>query len=75
LVGVLAGRLALVAALGGLLLGVDALDGRPDPLAVGLLSRVGRLGAEGPLRVGDLVGTPVVLDLGGGLESSPPAHS
>src|SRR4029453_4982228 len=30
--GVLAGRLALVAAVGGLLLGVEALDGRVGPL-------------------------------------------
>jgi hypothetical protein len=70
---VLAGRLALVAAVGGALLGVEALDGRTSPLAVGPLSRAGRLGAEGPLGISDLVGAPVQLDLGGGLAPSPPA--
>jgi hypothetical protein len=37
-----------VGAVGGPLLGVDPVDGRPGPLAVGPLSSVGRLWAQGP---------------------------
>jgi hypothetical protein len=37
--------------------------------------RVVRLGAKGPVRVGDVVGMPVLLDLGGGLAPGPPAPS
>ena len=33
---------------------------------------VAGLGAEGPVRIGDLVGAPVLLDLGGGLTPDPP---
>src|SRR4029450_6379334 len=73
LAGVLAGRPALVGAVGEALLGVNPLDGRAGPQAVGPLSRVGRLGAEGPHGVGDLVGAPVVLDLGGGGAPGPTA--
>jgi hypothetical protein len=72
LAGVLAGRLALVAAVGGPLLGVDSSDGRPGPLPVDTPGSVGRLRAEGPHRIGDAVGVPVVLDFGGALAPSPP---
>src|SRR4029450_10610817 len=65
LAGVLAGRLALVGAVGGPLLGLDSSDGRPGPLPVGPLGSVGRVRAEGPPRAGDGVGVPVVRDLGG----------
>ena len=59
--------LALVDAVGGPLLGVDPLDRRAGPLPVDPLSRVTRLGAERMVGVGDLVGVPVVLNLGRGL--------
>src|SRR4029453_12027544 len=65
LAGVLAGRLGLVAAVGGPLLGVDSSDGGSGLLPVGSLCSVGRLRAEGPIRVGDLVGVPVGPDLRG----------
>jgi hypothetical protein len=71
LAGVFAGRLALLGAVGGALLAVDALDGRADPLPVGPLGGVVGLGAEGPVRIGDVVAVPVVLDLGGGLPPGP----
>jgi hypothetical protein len=61
-----------VGAVGGPLLGVDPVDGRADPLPVGLLYSFGRLGAQGPHRIGDVVGVPVVLDLGSGLTPGPP---
>ena len=73
LAGVFAGRLALLGAVGGALLAVDALDGRTDPLPVGPLGGVVGLGAEGPVRIGDVVGAPVVLDLGGGVAPGPSA--
>jgi hypothetical protein len=73
LAGVLAGRLALLGAVGGPLLGVDSSDGGSGLLPVGLLCSVGRLRAEGPHRIGDAVGVPVVLDLGGALAPGPPA--
>ncbi len=60
-------------AVGGALLGLDPLDGRAGPLPVGPLGWVVGLGAEGPVGIGDLVGAPVVLDLGGGLAPGPPA--
>jgi hypothetical protein len=41
------------------------------PLPIGPLGRVGRLRAEGPVGVGDLVAAPVVLDFGGGLAPGP----
>jgi hypothetical protein len=66
-------RLALVDAVGGPLLGLDPLDRRAGPLPVDPLSRVTRLGAERMVGVGDLVGVPVVLDLGRGLAPRPPA--
>jgi hypothetical protein len=74
LAGVLAGRLDVAAAVGGTLLGVDPLDGRPDPLPVGPLGRIVGLGAEGPVGVGDLVGAPVLFDFGGGVAPGPPAR-
>ena len=60
-------------AVGGALLGLDPLDGRADPLPVGPLGWVVGLGAEGPVGISDLVGVPVLLDLGGGLPPGPPA--
>jgi hypothetical protein len=75
LAGVLAGRLAVAGAVGGPLLGVDPLDGRTDPLSVGPLSRVARLGAERPVRIRDLVDAPVLLELGGGLAPGSPGPS
>jgi hypothetical protein len=69
----LAGRPAVVGAVGGPLLDLDPLDGgRAGPLPVGPLGRVMRLGAEGPLRIRDVVAAPVVLELGGGLAPGPP---
>jgi hypothetical protein len=70
--GALAGRLDVAGAVGGTLLGLEVGDGRADPLVVGPLDRVVRLGADGPVGVGDLVGVPVVLDLGGGVAPGPP---
>jgi hypothetical protein len=71
--GVLAGRPAVVGAVGGPLLGVGALDGHAGPLPVSSLAGVVGLGAEGPLGVGDLVGAPVLLDLGRRVAPGPPA--
>jgi hypothetical protein len=67
LVGALGGRLDVVAAVGGALPGLDAVDGRAGPLPGGPLGRVAGLEAEGPDRVGDLASVPVLLDLGRGL--------
>jgi hypothetical protein len=53
-------------AVGRPLLGADPVDGRTDPLPVGPLSRVARLGAERPVRIRDLVDAPILLDLGRG---------
>jgi hypothetical protein len=39
------------------------------------LGRVMGLEAQGPVGVGDLVGAPVLLDLGGGVAPGPPASS
>ena len=61
LVGALGGRLGVAAAVGGALLGLDPLNGRADSLSISPLGRVAGLRAEGPLRVADLVGVPVVL--------------
>jgi hypothetical protein len=69
----LAGGLALVGPVGDPLLGVDPRDGGAGSLAVGPLGWVVRLGAERPVGVGDVVGVPVLLDLGGGLAPGPPA--
>ena len=70
LAGALAGRLALPGAVDAL--GVDPGDGRAGSLPVGPLGWVTRLGAKGPLGVGDLVAAPVLLDLGSGLAPGPP---
>ena len=69
----LAGRLAVVGAIGGALLSLDPLDGRAGPLPCGLLAGVVGLGAKGPVRISDAVGAPVLLDLGGGVAPGPPA--
>jgi hypothetical protein len=69
---VLAGGLEIAAAVGGPLLAVNPLDGRAGPLPVGPLSWVMGFGAEGPLGVGDLVGAPILFDLGCGLAPGPP---
>jgi hypothetical protein len=68
---VLAGRLGVAAAVGGPLLRPDLLDGGTSSLAVGPLAWAVGLEAKGPLRVGDLVGAPVVLDLGSGVAPGP----
>src|SRR5215207_2010742 len=73
LAGGFAGRLEVAAGVGGALLGLNPLDGRVGSLPVGSLRRVAGLGAERPVRVGDVVGVPVLLDLGGGLAPGPPA--
>jgi hypothetical protein len=72
LAGALAGRLGVAARVGGALLGMDPLDGAAGPLPCGSLSRVLRLGAKRPLEIRDLVGAPVLLDLGRGLAPGPP---
>jgi hypothetical protein len=71
LIAGLAGELALVGAVGGALLGLEPLDGCAGSLPVGPLAWVARLEAEGPLWIRDVVGAPVVLDLGGGLAPGP----
>src|SRR4029453_3618509 len=71
-VGPLAAHLSVVGAASCPLLGLDALDGRPGPLSSGSLCPVGRLWAQGPVRIGYAVGVPVLLDLGGGLAPGPP---
>ena len=73
LVVALAGRLALVGAVGSPLLGLDALDGRADPLPVVPLGWIVGFGAQRPHRIGDAVGGSVLLDLTRGLAPSPPA--
>jgi hypothetical protein len=75
LIDALGGRLGIVGAVGGALLGLDPLDGPTGSLPVGPLSPVVGLGAERPVRIGDLVAAPVVLDLGGGLPPGPPTPS
>ena len=72
LIGPLAGRLTFVATVNGALLDLNPLDGGAGPLPGGPLSWVTRLGAQGPLRIRDLIGAPVVFDLGGGLAPGPP---
>jgi hypothetical protein len=72
LVGTLAGRLGIAAAVGGALLGMDPLDGAAGPLSDGPLGRVAGLGAESQLGIGDVVIAPVLLDLGRGLPPGPP---
>jgi hypothetical protein len=69
----LGGGLRLAGAAGGPLLGLDPPDGGVDLLPVGPLGRIIGLGAEGPLRVGDVVGASVLLDLGRGLAPGPSA--
>jgi hypothetical protein len=71
--GALAGRLKGARAVGGALLGLDPLDGAAGPLPCGSLVGVVGLGAKGPVGIGDLVGAPVLLDLGRGLTPGPPA--
>jgi len=61
-----------VGAIGRALISLDPLDGRAGPLAVSPLGGVIRLGAESPVRIRDVVGAPVLLDLGGGLAPGPP---
>jgi hypothetical protein len=73
LIGALAGRLVVVAAVGRALLGLDPLNGAVGPLPVGPLREVIGFSAEGPVRVGDVVGAPVLLDLGGRVAPGPPA--
>jgi hypothetical protein len=74
LAGALAGRLGVAGVLGGALLGVELLDGRAGPLPVGSLGWVVRLGAEDMVGVGDLIGTPVLLDLSGSVAPGPPTR-
>jgi hypothetical protein len=50
------------------LLDLASVDGGPDPLPIGPLGSVVGLRAEGPLQIGDVVGVPVLLDLGRGAE-------
>jgi hypothetical protein len=69
----LAGRLRVAGTLGGALLDLDPLDGGAGPLPVGPLGGVLGFGSEGPVRIGDVVAAPVVLDLGGGQAPGPPA--
>src|SRR5215217_4663679 len=71
LIGQLAGRLTFVATVNGTLLDLNLFDGGAGPLPGGPLGWVTGLGAQGPVPVGDVVGAPVVLDLGGGLGARP----
>ena len=71
--GAFAGRLGVAAAIGGPLLGLEPLDGRAGALPVGPLREVVGLSAQGPVRIGDVVAAPVVLDLGGGVAPGPSA--
>ena len=73
LAGSLAGRLGIADAVSGALFGLDPVDGRAGPLPGGPLAWVVGLGAEGSVGIGDLVGVPVLLNLGGGLAPGPPA--
>jgi hypothetical protein len=73
LAGALPGRLGVSGAVGDSLLGLDPVDGHADPLPVGPLDGVVGLGIKGPVGVGDLVTTAVVLDLGGGVAPGSPA--
>jgi hypothetical protein len=71
--GALGGRLDVTGVVGRTLLGLDPLNGYADPLAVGPLAWGGMgPGAKGPLGIGDLVGSPVLLDLSRGLTPGPP---
>jgi hypothetical protein len=47
----LGGKVRVAGAVGGLLLGLDPLDGPADPLPVGPLGGVAWLGAKGPVRI------------------------
>jgi hypothetical protein len=73
--GALGGWLGVADTVGSALLAVDSIDGPTGSLAVGPLGQVVGLWAEGPFRVGDVVGAPVLLDLGGGLAPGPPPPS
>jgi hypothetical protein len=68
-----AGGLGVTSAVRGALLAVDPIDGRAGLLPGGPLNGIIRLGAERTLRISDVVGPPVVLDLGGRLAPGPPA--
>ena len=72
LAGALAGRLDVAAGVGGALLGLDPLDGSADPLPIGPLGGVEWLETESPIGIGDVVGGPVLLDLGGRLAPGRP---
>jgi hypothetical protein len=69
----LAVRLRVAGTLGGALLGVDAIDGGAGPLPGSPLGWIMEFGAEGPVGVGDVVGAPVVFDVGRGLAPGSPA--
>jgi len=64
--------MAVVGVVGGTLLSLDPLDGRAGPLPVSPLSEIVGLSADGPVRIRDVVGAPVVLDPSGGLAPGPP---
>jgi hypothetical protein len=51
---------------------VNPLDGSPGPPPVGPLHGVVGLGAERPVAISDVVGAPVLFDLGGGLAPGSP---
>jgi hypothetical protein len=68
-----AGRLGVTGAVGGVLLGLDPVDGRAGSLSVGPLARVLGLLAQSAVGVGDLVAAPVLLDLGRSVAPGPPA--
>jgi hypothetical protein len=69
----LADRLRVAGTLGGGMLGVDPLDGGAGPLPGSPLGWIVDLGAEGPVRISDVVAAPVLFDFGGGLAPGPPA--
>jgi hypothetical protein len=72
-VGALVGRVGVAGAVGGALLGLDALDGFAGPLPVIPLYSVVRLRPERQYRIGDPVDVSLLLDLGRGLPPGPPA--
>ena len=72
LVAGLPGRLGLAAMVGGALFGLDPVDGHAGPLPVSPLGRVVGLGAKRPNWISDVVGAPVLLELGSGVAPDPP---
>jgi hypothetical protein len=74
LVGAFAGRLGGAGGVGGTLLGLDPLDGAAGPLPCDSLGPVPGLAAKRPVGISDLVGAPVLLDLGRGLTPGPPTR-